>query len=89
MAGVSDSPGRDLGGHWAWVKLAALFLDSLVYIFLPLWTTILLRLAQGRHWLHRLGTRSIVVGDIPWVSQSVDQVRTIILRTVYTLVLCT
>jgi len=58
---------------WTWLVRLVLLADCAVYIFLPLWTTILLRLLQGRHWLHRLGTRSLVIGDIPWVSQSLDQ----------------
>ena len=47
-------------------------LDSLVYFLLPLWTTVLLRLAQGRPWLHRVAGRSLLVGDTPWVAQSLE-----------------
>ena len=36
-------------------------LDSLVYFFLPLWTTVLIRLVQGRPWLHRVAGRSLLV----------------------------
>jgi hypothetical protein len=34
---------------------------------------LLIVLVQGRHWLHRLGARSVVVGDVPWVAQAVEQ----------------
>jgi len=37
-----------------------------------LWTTMLLRMVQGRSMLHRLGTRTVVIGDVPWVSQSLE-----------------
>ena len=33
---------------------------------------ILLRLIQGRPLFHRLTTRSLVIGDVPWVSQVID-----------------
>ena len=62
-----------LGREEAYLKWIALVLDVLTYVFLPLWTTVVLRVLQGRHWLHRLGARSVVIGDIPWVSQSVEQ----------------
>ena len=48
------------------------FIDSLIYVFLPWWTTVLLRLVQGRPWLHRVAGRSVLIGDIPWVAQSVE-----------------
>jgi len=85
-------------------------LDSLVYFFLPWWTTVLtpdpntdpnpdpdpdpnpnanpnaspnaspspdpnqvlIRLVQGRPWLHRVAGRSLLVGDTPWVAQSLE-----------------
>jgi len=46
--------------------------DALIYMFLPIWTTILLRLVQRRPWLHRIAGRSILIGDIPWVAQSLE-----------------
>mmetsp|Transcript_46359 Transcript_46359/g.88497 ORF Transcript_46359/g.88497 Transcript_46359/m.88497 type:complete len:1353 (-) Transcript_46359:72-4130(-) len=71
--GICAVCGADSLSVWPWLSKLALVLDGLIYVFLPLWTTILIRLIQGRHWLHRLGTRAIVIGDIPWVSQSLDQ----------------
>lgn len=48
------------------------FFDAIIYLFLPQWTTFLIRLVQGRHLFHRMGVRSIVIGDIPWVAQCVE-----------------
>jgi len=39
---------------------------------LPWWTTVLLRLWQGRPWLHRVAGRSLLIGDVPWVAQSAE-----------------
>ena len=46
--------------------------DAFVYIFLPIWTTWLLRLLQCRPLLHRVAGRSILIGDIPWVAQACE-----------------
>ena len=46
--------------------------DALLYIFLPIWTAWLLRLVQQRHVLHRVAGRSLLIGDVPWVAQSVE-----------------
>jgi len=54
---------------WNHVVAAA---DALVYIFLPQWTILLLRAISGRALLHRMVGRSVVIGDIPWVAQSVE-----------------
>jgi hypothetical protein len=37
-----------LGREEAWLKWLATVLDVLVYVFLPLWTTILIRVIQVR-----------------------------------------
>jgi hypothetical protein len=47
-------------------------LDSLIYIFLPIWTAFLLRFIQGRPMLHRVAGRSLLIGDIPWVAQTLE-----------------
>ena len=49
-----------------------MLLDAAVYIFLPIWTTMLLRLLQRRPWLHRVAGRSLLIGDVPWVAQSLE-----------------
>ena len=48
------------------------FVDAIIYTFLPIWMTILLRLVQGRPWLHRQAGRSLLIGDVPWVSQTLE-----------------
>ena len=47
-------------------------LDSLIYIFLPIWTAFLLRFIQGRPMLHRVAGRSLLIGDVPWVAQTLE-----------------
>lgn len=51
------------------VKYVVGVIDAGIYIFLPIWTTWLLRLWQGRPWLHRVAGRSVLIGDVPWVAQ--------------------
>ena len=48
------------------------FLDALVYFFLPQINVIILRLIQRRPLLHRMGTRTVVIGDIPWVCHAAE-----------------
>ena len=48
------------------------FADAIIYLFLPWWTTVLLRLVQGRPWHHRVAGRSLLIGDVPWVAQSLE-----------------
>lgn len=64
----------------AWVKTggddfilyATRFIDSLIYFFLPNIMVTLIRLVQNRNLFHRMTTRTVVIGDIPWVSQCAD-----------------
>ena len=55
-----------------WLNHLRGFVDAIIYAFLPWWTTVLIRLVQGRPWLHRVAGRSVLIGDIPWVSQAVE-----------------
>lgn len=48
------------------------FFDSLIYFFLPQINITLIRLVQGKNLLHRMTGRTVVIGDIPWVSQCAD-----------------
>ena len=57
---------------WEAITYMVATLDACVYLFLPWWTTVLVRLAQGRPWLHRVAGRSILIGDVPWVAQSIE-----------------
>ena len=71
-------------GAWGWgflfgvdahmdpIKYAVGLVDAFIYAFLPWWITVVLRLVQGRPWHHRVAGRSLLIGDIPWVSQSLE-----------------
>ena len=48
------------------------FIDAVIYAFLPWWTTVMLRLLQRRTWHHRVAGRSLLIGDVPWVAQSLE-----------------
>jgi len=48
------------------------FLDSCIYFWLPQICITVIRIFQGRNILHRMVGRTIVIGDIPWVSQCAD-----------------
>jgi len=48
------------------------FFDALVYIWLPQINCILLRIIQKRNLRHRMVGRTVVIGDIPWVSQCAE-----------------
>jgi hypothetical protein len=43
--------------------------DALIYIFGPWFWTLGLRYFQGRPLLARMGKRTLVIGDVPWVHQ--------------------
>jgi hypothetical protein len=47
-------------------------LDAAIYFWLPQINVTILRLVQGRNLLHRMVGRTVVIGDIPWVSQSAE-----------------
>lgn len=57
---------------WVAIKYIVAVTDAAIYIFLPWWTTVLIRLVQGRPWLHRVASRSVLIGDVPWVAQAVE-----------------
>eukprot|EP00523_Entomoneis_sp_CCMP467_P014427 CAMPEP_0168768872 /NCGR_PEP_ID=MMETSP0725-20121227/2106_1 /TAXON_ID=265536 /ORGANISM="Amphiprora sp., Strain CCMP467" /LENGTH=1423 /DNA_ID=CAMNT_0008818255 /DNA_START=10 /DNA_END=4281 /DNA_ORIENTATION=- len=48
------------------------FLDSLIFFFIPQIFILLIRVVEGRDLRHRMGTRTIVVADVPWVAQAVE-----------------
>jgi hypothetical protein len=54
------------------VKYFMLALDAVLYSFLPLFFSLLLRLAQGRDLLARLGKRTLVIADVPYVHQLLE-----------------
>ncbi|CAE7837945.1 unnamed protein product [Symbiodinium sp. CCMP2592] len=46
--------------------------DALLYIFLPQLAILMIRLVQRRPLLHRMGGRTLVIGDVPWVAQAAE-----------------
>jgi hypothetical protein len=48
---------------------AIVLADVLIYIFGPWFWTLGLRYVQGRPLLARMGKRTLVIGDVPWVHQ--------------------
>jgi len=48
------------------------FLDSCIYFWLPQICITMIRIFQGRNLRHRMVGRTVVIGDIPWVSQCAD-----------------
>lgn len=48
------------------------FLDGLVYFWLPQINITLIRIFEGRNLLHRMTARTVVIGDLPWVAQSME-----------------
>jgi len=57
---------------YEWIKYISLTLDSFIYMFLALHFSLLLRLFSGRQLFARLGKRTLVVGDVPYVNQLVE-----------------
>jgi len=54
------------------LKYSMLALDSVFYCFLPLCFSMLLRVIQGRELLARLGKRTLVIADVPYVHQLLE-----------------
>ena len=54
------------------VKYVMLALDAVLYSFLPLFFSLVLRLVQGRELLARLGKRTLVIADVPYVHQLLE-----------------
>ena len=75
--------------YWVVFEYLVGALDAVIYMFLPWWTTVLLRLCQGRHWLHRVAGRSILIGDVPWVAQSIEAYVSKLFALSYSIATCT
>mmetsp|Transcript_18687 Transcript_18687/g.32920 ORF Transcript_18687/g.32920 Transcript_18687/m.32920 type:complete len:1597 (-) Transcript_18687:84-4874(-) len=58
--------------HQEWLPYVTRFIDAAIYFWLPQICITLIRLFQGRNLLHRMTGRTVVIGDIPWVSQCID-----------------
>ena len=48
------------------------FLDAAIYFWLPQINITLIRMFQRRNLLHRMVGRTVVIGDVPWVSQCAE-----------------
>lgn len=68
ITGISIGAGLDIGSLFYITR----FFDALIYFFLPQINITIIRVVQGRNVLHRMVGRTVVVGDIPWVSQAAD-----------------
>eukprot|EP00965_Chrysotila_dentata_P127607 4220075-Pleurochrysis_carterae.AAC.1 len=61
---------------------------------MPIWTTWIVRIATRRPLLHRLGGRTVLIGDVPWVAQVRTQTKALsfaaffLAKLEYTLVPC-
>ncbi|KAH8068469.1 hypothetical protein JL721_6607 [Aureococcus anophagefferens] len=53
----------------SWLPLVV---DAFIYIWLNEIMTAALRVAQGRALYHRVGGRTVVFGDVPWVAQAAE-----------------
>lgn len=74
---------------WLWVvRYVVCFFDVIIYAFLPWWTTVLIRLLEGRPWLHRVAGRSVLIGDVPWVAQSVEAFASKLFALSYSIASC-
>jgi Ca2+-binding EF-hand superfamily protein len=60
------------GVEATWALRVMGFFDALLYVFLPQLACLAIRVAQRRPLLHRMTARSVVIGDCPWVSQSME-----------------
>ena len=74
LAAATEGGGgnEDDDGTPRWAAALVGVLDTLIYAFLPWWTTVLIRLLQRRPWLHRVAGRSLVVCDVPYVAQTLE-----------------
>ena len=67
----ASSKEANWGQPWAWNYILST-IDALIYLFLPQLCVLILRAVTGRKFLHRMVGRSVVIGDIPWVAQSIE-----------------
>ena len=75
---------------WLWaLRHVVALLDVTIYAFLNWWPTILIRLVQGRPWLHRVAGRSVLIGDVPWVAQCTEAFASKLFGLAYSIATCT
>jgi hypothetical protein len=68
VSGIGSAAG--VSAVWA-LRLMGFF-DSIIYLFIPQLACLLIRAVQGRPLLHRMVARTVVIGDCPWVAQSME-----------------
>ena len=66
-----DAATEEILAEASW-RYAVRVADSFIYIFAPYWCALLLRVLQRRRLLHRIAGRSLVIADVPWVSQCLE-----------------
>ena len=71
LANIPSAMHADQIGRMQWQYIIGV-LDSIIYIFLPIWTAWCLRLIQGRPLMHRVAGRTLLIGDVPWVAQCTE-----------------
>ena len=71
LANIPSAMHPDRIGRMQWQYIIGV-LDSIIYIFLPIWTAWCLRLIQGRPLMHRVAGRTLLIGDVPWVAQCTE-----------------
>jgi hypothetical protein len=71
LANIPSAMHTDQIGRMQWQYIIGV-LDSIIYIFLPIWTAWCLRLIQGRPLMHRVAGRTLLIGDVPWVAQCTE-----------------
>ena len=64
--------GAACGVSAVWALRLMGFFDALIYVFVPQLACLLIRAVQGRPMFHRMTARTVVVGDCPWVAQSIE-----------------
>ena len=61
--------GLKLENRWGYLIR---FIDSAIFFWFPQISITCIRLWQGRNLRHRMVSRTVVIGDIPWVAQSAE-----------------
>ncbi|XRA96236.1 glutamine amidotransferase [Pycnococcus provasolii] len=59
-------------GLWDLLIYALKSIDAIIYIFLPMWSALALRWYQCRAPFARMGKRTIVIADVPYVHQTLE-----------------
>ncbi|KAJ1454221.1 hypothetical protein M885DRAFT_522003 [Pelagophyceae sp. CCMP2097] len=60
------------GGNAVWHSYLTRFFDAILYVWLAEVVTAGIRVRDGRNVWHRMGGRTVVIGDVPWVAQSAE-----------------